>query len=177
MGTCFFGGGYETPLLNSKKYSNNYLISKGYEVSDVTDEYKQNATPKEGKITRDDGYQEKEHEREIAFAEWLYNTYGGDIRLRKEPGDVKSADYLWNGKLWDLKTVSTEQAANSAIKDGHKQTKRNPGGVVLNYQRSNLSLTELESVIAERIKWYDDINLDVMIVNNWKVVKITRYKK
>ena len=151
--------------------------AQGADHSEVKDEYNKKATPGKGVITQDDDLQIKKHKQEIEFAEWLKSTYGGDIHIYQEHSGAKNPDYIWNGKMWDLKTVSTEKAANSAIKEGQKQIRNNPGGIILNYNKNDLSIPVLESVINNRMKWYKDIELDIMIVNNGKTVKILRYKK
>ena len=52
----------------------------------------------------------------------------------KEDG-VKMPDYIWNNKLWDLKTISNEKAANSALRKGVNQIFDNPGGVMLDCRK------------------------------------------
>lgn len=86
-------------------------------------------------------------------------------------------DYIWKGKLWDLKTATTEKSANGLIRKGLQQIKPNPGGVFLDYGERDLSIETLLSVIEERMKWHKDASLDIVIVHNGKVVKILRYEK
>ena len=90
---------------------------------------------------------------------------------------VLSPDYLWNGKLWDLKSTSTEISANSAIRKGLKQIASNPGGVMLDFGDKDISVDDLLQVIEKRMKWYKGKTVDIMIVNKGNVVKILRYKK
>lgn len=146
---------------------------------DVSAEYAERATPGEGTITQDDGYDTDRHTEETKIAEWLRSKFGGDIRLLNESkvDHEKRADLLWRGKLWDLKTASTEIAANTAIKRGLKQIRSNPGGIILDYGTKEISLDLLKSVINERMQWYkrpDDI--DIMLVSNGSVITILRYK-
>lgn len=139
-----------------------------------------NATPNEGTITFDDGYNPDRHVDEIKMAEWLHAKYGGDIKLINESpvNNEKRADFLWREKLWDLKTVSTEKAANTAIKRGLQQIKQNPGGIILDYGDIEISMEELEKVIAKRMQWlHEGSSADIMIVKDGEVVKILRYKK
>lgn len=147
---------------------------------EVSAEYMDNATPNEGTITFDDGYNPDRHVDEIKMAEWLHAKYGGDIKLINEStvNNEKRADFLWREKLWDLKTVSTEKAANTAIKRGLQQIKQNPGGIILDYGDIEISMEELEKVIAKRMQWlHEGSSADIMIVKDGEVVKILRYKK
>ena len=149
--------------------------NKGY--YDVLDEYIKNATPGEGVITRDVDLFEKTHADEIAFADWLLATLGGRIHIYQEHTGVKCPDYLWNGKLWDLKTVTTEKAAKDAIRSGHKQIKMDPGGVILNYAEHEISMDLLEKEIHDKMKWYKNITIDIMIVQAGRLMRVIRYKK
>lgn len=147
---------------------------------EVSAEYMDNATPNEGTITFDDGYNPDRHVDEIKMAEWLHAKYGGDIKLINEStvNNEKRADFLWREKLWDLKTVSTEKAANTAIKRGLQQIKQNPGGIILDYGDIEISMEELEKVIAKRMQWlHEGSSADIMIVKDGEVVKILRFKK
>ena len=136
--------------------------------SDVTDEYIEKAMLGTGLLTHDAGCEDGEHEDELKFAEWVHNTLGGDIHVRKEANqqNVKDPDYMWNGKLWDLKTFSTEKAANTAVQRGIDQIKHNPGSVMLDYNTNHVNLSTLELILDRRMKWYHDITADIMVVSN-----------
>ena len=147
---------------------------------DVSAEYAAQATPGEGTITQDDGYDTDRHTEETKIAEWLRSKFGGDIRLLNESkvDHEKRADLLWRGKLWDLKTASTEKAANTAIKRGLQQIRPNPGGIILDYKDIEISMDLLKQVIDKRMEWLSEgETVDIMIVRNGEVVKVLRYKK
>lgn len=147
---------------------------------DVSAEYAEQATPGEGTITQDDGYDTSRHTEETKIAEWLRSKFGGDIRLLNESkvDHEKRADLLWRGKLWDLKTASTEKAANTAIKRGLQQIRPNPGGIILDYKDIEISMDLLKQVIDKRMEWLSKGEaVDIMIVRNGEVVKVLRYKK
>ena len=146
---------------------------------EVQDEYASKATPGIGNITFDDGYNKKIHNQEISFADWLHNYYGGNIHLLSEANSnkVKSPDYIWNSKYWDLKTTTTEKAANSALRKGLRQIEDNPGGIMLDYGKCDISIENLIDVIEKRMKWYTGETIDIMIIRNGDVAKILRYKK
>lgn len=106
------------PLQNMSKDD----IISGMERQDVTSEYFQTATQGQGLIIYDEKYDIDSHQEEVKMARWIHNTFGGDIRLLTEINEqmIKTADFLWREKLWDLKTVTTEKAANFAIRKGLK---------------------------------------------------------
>lgn len=147
--------------------------------ADVTDEYLLAAAPKKGKITRDKGYNEKIHKNEIDFADWLHNYLGGEIKLLEEVNQdkINTPDFIWNGRFWDLKTASTEKSANSAIRKGLHQIEANPGGIFLDFGENDISLDTLLDVIENRMKWYPQQKIDIMIVLKGEVVKVLRYEK
>lgn len=150
-------------------------IQKGW---DVTKEYERARYPGQGKITVDDGYDTGVHAEEVSIAQWLQKNLGGDIRLLNESSvdGIKMPDYLWNGKYWELKSTSTEKAANSAIRKGIKQIEDNPGGIILNYNLE-INLQEAIDVIEKRMKGskQGDIPVDIMIVQNGKLRIVLRY--
>lgn len=134
---------------------------------DVTKEYLKAATPGVGSVTYDDEYDMQRHQVEVSFSKWLYSTFGGDVRLLNEINEqkVKTADYLWKEKLWDLKTATTEKAANAALRHGLQQIRENPGGIFLDYRGVNIDLNALKVVIEKRLLWRKDATaIDIMIV-------------
>lgn len=151
----------------------------GKQYIDVTEEYKNRATPGEGSLTYDDSYNSKAHKEEIAFAQWLHNKMGGDIHLLNEQNQnhVKTSDYIWNSKLWDLKSLSSEKAANSALRKGINQISGNPGGVMLDCRKFNVEEKTLLGIIEKRMKWHRDIEVDIMIVKSESDIRVIRYKQ
>lgn len=95
---------------------------------DVLEEYLSTAMPGTDSITYDEGYNIGGHTAEIKTAQWLHDNLGGDIVLLNERNEdkVKTPDYIWRGKRWDLKSVSTEKAANSAVRHGLSKYKKIP---------------------------------------------------
>lgn len=65
---------------------------------------------------------------------------------------TKSPDYIWNGKMWDLKTLQTVKAIDSALRHGVKQIKNNPGGILLNFSDIDLDLSDIASLILNRLR-------------------------
>lgn len=153
-------------------------IDKAIKGEDVTKQYINNATPNKGSIIFEDGYIKEMHIEEVETANLIHNILGGDIVLLPESNvnHVKTADYIWNGKYWDLKSTSTAKSANSAIRHGLQQIRENPGGVILNYNNNEIVLEEVVDVIEKRMKWSNLGQVDVMILENNKIKKILRYK-
>lgn len=134
---------------------------------DVTREYQLSATPGQGAVTYGVGYSVPTHTSEVRMAAWLRDTFGGDVRLLTEVNaqKVKTADFLWRGRLWDLKTVSTEKAANFAIRKGLKQIRENPGGIILDYRGHAIDLDELAKVISKRVQWrHSTTPVDIIVI-------------
>lgn len=109
-----------------------YNIKQEATAKDVTVQYIKNSK-KTGKIRYESGYKKGTHKAEVEAAEILHSTFGGKIILLKESNahGEKTPDYLWNRKLWELKSISSSKAVDSALRVGMKQIRGNAGGVVL----------------------------------------------
>ncbi len=147
---------------------------------DVTAEYFGTAKPGEGSISYDDGYDVSSHKHEVQMANFIFEKFGGNLTLLKERNikDVKTPDYVWNSKYWDLKNVSSEKAAYSAVRHGIKQIIENPGGLILDYRntdKNNLQL--IINQIDDRMQRTKVENADIMIILENNRIKIYRYKK
>lgn len=149
----------------------------GVVVANVTQQYLQNAMPGKGVLSYDTGYRRGKHKNEIKIAEWLYKTFGGYLHVFDERGFHESSpDYLWNGKLWELKNPSTATATDNAVKKAAKQILCNPGGIILDYGAYTLS-NEIKDVVRRRIErsWLDSV--DVMFLRDGMQFQVLRYKK
>lgn len=144
----------------------------------VTEEYLRSATPGEGAVTYEDGYQIKGHQDEIEIAKWIHRTFGGDVRLLKESVQrgVKMPDYMWRGKNWELKTAHSINGADKSLQHAMKQIQDNPGGVILNLL-DTVPMPTLERQLLGRFLRSNENRLDVMILSENELVKILRYKK
>ena len=129
------------------------MVGNSEHLVDITGRFVSSAKPGTGKITYDQGYRESRHREEIHVAEWLHNTFGGDIRVLNEKlvYNKKIPDYIWNKQMWDLKTISSEKAADSAIRHGAKQIADNPGGIILYSPVNKLELGKLLDIIRDRL--------------------------
>ena len=145
---------------------------------DVTNEYIKKATKGIGEIVFDDNYDVASHSEEVKVAVWIHNYFGGDLRLIKENSrgfGVKTSDYEWNGKLWELKTLKTSKAIDSALRKGIEQIFMNPGGVILNFENKFESIKEVETKIKSRIETSCRFKIDIMIMSINILEKVVRY--
>lgn len=143
----------------------------------VLPEYLRTASPGVGSITYDTGYDMARHADEIKTAQWLHDHLGGDIVLLNEANNYKAMtpDYIWNGKLWDLKTASTEKSANSAVRHGLKQIQENPGGIILNYGQNVISVDSLKEVLRKRLTASATQNVDILVICKDELLTVQRF--
>lgn len=146
---------------------------------DVLEEYRRRATPGNGSITYDEGYDRAHHVEEIKTAQWLHDTLGGDIVLLQETGGLfeKTPDFLWRQKGWELKSTTTEKSADSALRSALKQIADNPGGVILNYFDHEVQMESVLEIVTRRLMRQEKCNADILIVQNGKLKAALRYKK
>lgn len=147
--------------------------------NDVLQEYIDSATPGSGRISCDDGYDLKSHKKEIDTANWLHKTFGGDIKclLEKNGQKVKTPDYEWRGKFWELKSPTTAKAANSAARGAKHQIEANPDGIILNYEKNQFDMADLIRELNSRLHAYSGTKIDVLIISEWEAKAILRYGK
>nr|DAL25761.1 MAG TPA_asm: CDI toxin-like protein [Caudoviricetes sp.] len=151
-----------------------------HKVQSVYGLYMSSAAPGGGDILYDVNYRPNKHRDEIKVAGILNSVLGGDITLLEEvntPG-TKRPDYVWRGKMWELKTVSSEKAADRAIRKGVKQIAKNPGGIILNFGENTFSTKQCKNVIIDRLKRSEiKTTIDIIVLKQDKILNIFRYKK
>ena len=149
---------------------------------DVSAKYLETAKPRMGKVRYEKGYKQSGHKREIAVANQLRDLFGGKTVLLKESNvqGEKTPDYLWRGKLWELKSISTAKAADMAVRSATKQIAKKPGGIVLQCA-DGIDTAELIRVIDDRaIRSVKSSGLDFDIIalsENGTFLFARRYKK
>ena len=147
-------------------------------LQDVLAEYLDNAQPGTGAVTYEDGYRIAHHGEEIKTAQWLHENLGGDIVLLQENfGGEKKPDYLWNQKQWELKSVSTEKAVDSAVRGALKQIEKNPGGIIVDCGDDVKSYADLQKTVANRMRRSCHFDADVVIIKDGKIVQVLRHTK
>lgn len=80
------------------------------------------------------------------MAQWINKTLGGDIDVLTESTErnEKRPDYKWNGKLWEMKGVSSITSADSQFRKAAKQIADNPGCVILNIKNDDTGMAEMK---------------------------------
>ena len=146
---------------------------------DVTEEYLTRAQPGTGTILSEPLYDDSLHEEEIAMAKWLKRELGGDITLVKEAGQsyaVSKPDYIWHDHYWELKSLSSPKAVDSALRKAVRQIHDRPGGVILDFGKNTITISSIESAIRSRLEAVCKFSVDIIILNKGKLVKVLRYK-
>lgn len=77
------------------------------------------------------------NEKEVAI--WLENTFGGEIymlpRINK-PDGIQTADYLFRGEYWDLKTING--SGKRILEDSIKKKKRQAKNFIFDITNSKI---------------------------------------
>ena len=135
----------------SGKQLSLYHMGSEKSAKDVTKKYIDSSKPRMGKVRYENGYRIKGHKTEIEVANQLRDQFGGKFVLLKEANaqGIKTPDYLWRGKQWELKSISTVKAADMAIRKAAKQIAKTPGGVVLRCTGS-INTDELIRIVDDR---------------------------
>lgn len=147
-------------------------------VKDVSKKYTETAKPRMGKVRYENGYRKNDHKIEIEVANQIHNQFGGKIIMLKEstvPG-IKTPDILWKGKEWEIKSISTEKAADSALRKAIKQIKANAGGVIFDVA-DGLDTEKLIAVVDARASRSKTFKGDIVALNNGHLLFARRYKK
>ena len=158
---------------NRKEFSIS-TISKY--ATDVTAEYYGTAQPGTGRIEMEEGFNANDRKDELNMAKFLHETFGGDILLYKEKNNQLNPDYLWRGKLWDLKTPE-KGVSDSGIRHGLKQIKDNPGGLIIDFRKIEFNIKQVFSKLDDRVNRSSVKKVDVMLIDKNKKIKVYRYKK
>ena len=146
---------------------------------DVTKKYAEKAKRGQGSVSYDPGYAAGRHAGEIRVAEWLRDTFGGDVQLLQEStvGGVKTPDTLWRGKFWEFKAACSINGADKQLQSALKQIKDNPGGVVLDIT-DVVVMEDLEDQLWRRFVRSAAVSeFDLMLRYDGELKKIIRYKK
>lgn len=155
-----------------------YHMGSEKSAKDVTKKYIDSAKPRMGKVRYENGYHIKGHKPEIEVANQLRNQFGGKFVLLKEsqtPG-MKMPDMLWKGKQWEIKSISTEKAADSALRKAIKQIHGNQGGVIFDVA-DGIDKQKLIDVLDARATRSKSFNADIIALHNGSALFARRYKK
>lgn len=149
---------------------------------DVTEEYKRNAKPGKGVFKIEPGVKKdgkEKHEAEIA--EWLHREFGGDMIVleKKNKQGEKEPDYLWRGKYWELQTPEGKRKnlLDDHTREGIRQIRKNPGGIIMDLNKCDVSLEQAEKDITHRMERSAGFDADVFILYKNGEYKVIRHKK
>ena len=135
-------------------------------------------SPGMGKVRYQTGYNLNSHKAEVRTAQQIREFFGGKIVLLKESNEQgkKTPDYLWKGKGWEQKTISTAKAADSALRGALKQIAENPGGVVFECG-GNINADDLIKVLDSRALRKVNFDFDIIALQEGNLLFARRYKK
>lgn len=153
------------------------------EANDVTDEYMKKRKPGIGSIV----YEEGAKEEDKAIANWLYRSFGGNVKCLKEDSRIgKMPDALWDDIYWEFKAPSSKNSIDERLRKARKQItealKRDGKeylkcGIVLDITNRKISLEECIKCIEDRASDRCSNNTDIIIKDKNDVIKILRVKK
>ena len=158
--------------LNLQFFAKKYMAHP----ENITQEYISRATPGIGNKIKEDKFTNQNGEEE--YANWIYNLFGGDITLleEKQIEHHLNPDYLWNGKLWDLKRLKSDKygTIEKRVRHAIDQIENNPGGIMLDFSDSPMSLEEANEMMNKIAKERLRFAADVIISKNGKYI-VMRY--
>ena len=168
---------YQEWMAKKEKDRNGGIVTR--HETDATEEYTSKAKPGEGKVTYDKGINPEKAKEEIKAARFLRDTFGGDVHVRQEQDEsegIKYCDYIWRGKNWELKSPDTMKSPDRILGKALDQIRKNPGGIILDYQSEDF---DLDRVIngARRRMTTTGYNVDLIILHKGKLMKVLKYKK
>lgn len=110
--------------------------------------------------------------KEKAIALFIVKTFGGEIFLLPRvnyPEGINSADYLWNGEYWDLKTINGcgKRCIEDTVKDKQKQANN------FIFDITNSSLNQKEIFIQLDKLYYSSKTYfveKVLVIKNNKII-------
>ena len=168
----------DTDLVEVKE--NRELIQKKYSelVDNIQSEYLKNNDAMVGSIVaQDDYYGKNDHTNELECARWLVKKFGGVVYLVTESDEknTKSPDFIWDGRLWDLKTPvgCGKRTIDNQFKKIHKQIGNNPGGMIIDCSYTGLSIPHIIEAISKRV-YLDNFEGDIIVRKNNLIVRIIR---
>lgn len=146
--------------------------------TDVTEEYT-DTERKKGKVTYDKNLNPEKSKEEVKIARWLRDRFGGDVHIRRELYEsegIKYCDYIWRGKNWELKSPETLKSPDRILETALAQIKKNPGGIILDYQSDEFDLERIVNGAKRRME-NCGFDVDLMILHKGKLICVKRYKK
>lgn len=125
------------------------------------------------------GFDYNERKKEIEVIYKIRDEFGGRIELLNEINitGYKNPDFIWEGKCWEIKSVSTKNSVDSQVRYALKQISKEVGGIVLILDRCILSIGEVIDIVCNRVKrtnLHIISKVDVILMRDCKVLDIIR---
>lgn len=150
------------------------------ETYQILKKYIKLATPNKGKYEIEAGYKTSKYSNEKKYADIIFKRFGGDIELLVPSDTRRRADYIWNQRFWEHKTVSSLTSVDNQIRSGLGQIKDNPGGLVLQMTKG-IDLGKLKTTIIHRLnrsaRDYNISAMDVLVFNGEDIVLAVEWNK
>ncbi len=160
----------EAKLLNNQLHINDDYIN-------VTNEWLEKATPNSHKIIDKqfiviDGIRYDVDGKDVILdysdeekrvAEWLENIIGGKLEMLPKvgnPTEIQTADYLFKGEYWDLKSI--EGNGKRTLEDAIKKKRNQSRNFIIDITKSEMTKEEAMKQIHKNYKnhkWLDKIIL------------------
>lgn len=141
--------------------------------------YWDSATPGRGEIKTEAGWEKGQNgDAEIKYAKILHDKFGGDVTLLKKRKRI-FPDYLWNGRLWEHKSVQSANSIDKQVQKGIHQIETNPGGLIIEVRKKQPK-TEIYKIIMNRLvrSTPSDVkNIDVFVFENDEMLMAINYIK
>lgn len=158
------------------KQSNEGILSLSKNIKDITNEYIKNSQPGIGKVIVEDGVYLKSHQEEIKTAEWLVDTFGGDVTVLKEVYNIKTPVFLWNNQKVELKNVSSDTSIDKRIQKALKQIE-NQGVVIIELINYSNGIDKAQNQIIKVLSKRATNDVCVILKKEMQLIKVYKYKK
>lgn len=116
--------------------------------------------------------------------------FGGDIHTLETDKvgtkTLKTPDMLWNGKYWEYKDVKNKSSVNNRIRKAKSQlmskakrtaTEDNPVGLVLDISKREINIEEMIAYVSQEVIRHYRIQVDIIIKENERLIKVLQKKK
>lgn len=123
-------------------------------------------------------YENAEQEKKRTFKDFAAADidavfFNGDEHA--EPHNVDGKDVLVILEKRDVRDHSAATSTDNAVKKALKQIHDNPGGIILDYGEHEIT-AKIFSVIQRRVERSNLPDVDVMFLQNGKLIRILKYK-
>lgn len=169
-------------IQNVIRHSKIPEYEKRWGVQDITRKFLKENDFGVGTIKAEPGFYDSKnnHKDEIEVSRWILKKFGGNIVLKKEIDEqkgIKSADYYWDGRLWDLKspTGKGKRTIDNQFVKIEDQIKDSPGGMILDCTKLDFEMNDILEKTAKRIK-LNGFESDVIIKKGDRLIAILRKK-